>query len=83
MSNHKIYSQKIKKYRIDAISATNNNDYNFAMYKLNKYKLKYIASCGHENNVSWQNFKCINQGINCPKCVNKNTVIKTLPKTIT
>jgi hypothetical protein len=45
-------------------------------YINNKQKLNYIASCGHENNVSWQNFKYINQGINCPKCVNKNTGIK-------
>jgi hypothetical protein len=42
-------------------------------YINNKQKLNYIASCGHENIVSWQNFRYINQGINCPKCVNKNT----------
>jgi len=42
-------------------------------YINNKQKLKYITSCGHENSVSWQNFRYINQGINCPKCVNKNT----------
>jgi hypothetical protein len=41
-------------------------------YINNKQKITYIASCGHENNVSWKNFKSINQGINCPKCVNKN-----------
>jgi hypothetical protein len=42
-------------------------------YINNKQKFNYIASCGHENSVSWQNFRYINQGINCPKCVNKNT----------
>jgi hypothetical protein len=42
-------------------------------YVNNKQKLNYIASCGHENKVSWQNFKSINQGIYCPKCVNINT----------
>jgi len=45
-------------------------------YINNKQKLNYIASCGHENNVSWKNFQTLNQGINCPKCVNKNTGIK-------
>lgn len=42
-------------------------------YINNRQKLNYIASCGHENNVSWKNFQSLNQGINCPKCVNKNT----------
>jgi hypothetical protein len=42
-------------------------------YINNKQKINYIASCGHENNVSWKNFKSLNQGINCPECVNKNT----------
>jgi hypothetical protein len=41
-------------------------------YINNKQKLNYIASCGHENNVCWKNFKSLNQGINCPKCVNLN-----------
>jgi hypothetical protein len=41
-------------------------------YINNKQKLNYIASCGHEHNVSWKNFKSLNQGINCPECVNKN-----------
>jgi len=42
-------------------------------YTNNRQKLNYIASCGHENNVCWKNFQSLNQGINCPKCVNKNT----------
>ena len=45
-------------------------------YINNKQKINYIASCGHENNVSWKNFKSLNQGINCPECVNKNTATK-------
>ena len=45
-------------------------------YKNNSQKLKYIASCGHENNVCWKNFYGLNQGICCPLCVNKNTGIK-------
>jgi len=45
-------------------------------YKNNSQKLKYIASCGHENNVCWKNFNGLNQGICCPLCVNKNTGIK-------
>lgn len=42
-------------------------------YINNKQKLKYTASCGHENKVCWKNFKSLNQGINCPKCVNLHT----------
>jgi len=45
-------------------------------YKKNTQKLKYIASCGHENNVCWKNFYGLNQGIQCPSCINKNTGIK-------
>lgn len=45
-------------------------------YINNKQKLKYIASCGHDNEVSWKNFNGLNQGVNCPSCVDKNTGIK-------
>jgi hypothetical protein len=45
-------------------------------YKNNKSKIKYIAQCGHENLVRCKNFTSLNQGLNCPKCVNKNTGIK-------
>jgi Zn-dependent metalloprotease len=42
-------------------------------YKNNTCKINYIAFCGHPNIVSYKNFTTLNQGINCPKCVNKNT----------
>lgn len=45
-------------------------------YKNNKTKLQYTALCGHINYVSYSGFKSLNQGINCPSCVNKNTGIK-------
>lgn len=45
-------------------------------YKNNTCKINYIASCGHENIVSYKNFTTLNQGINCPSCVNKNTSTK-------
>jgi len=46
----------------------------FNLYYINcKQKLNYIALCGHENNVCWKNFHGLNQGLNCPSCVNKNT----------
>jgi len=45
-------------------------------YLNNRQKLKYIASCGHENEVMWKNFNGLNQGVNCPSCVDKNTGIK-------
>ena len=46
------------------------------IYKNNNCKIKYNASCGHENIVSYKNFTTLNQGINCPKCVNKNISCK-------
>lgn len=45
-------------------------------YQNNKCKIKYNASCGHENIVSYKNFTSLNQGINCPSCVDKNTSVK-------
>jgi hypothetical protein len=45
-------------------------------YKNNTCKIQYTASCGHENSVSYKNFITLNQGINCPNCVNKNISIK-------
>jgi hypothetical protein len=44
------------------------------IYDNNKSKINYIASCGHNNIVSYSNFTNLNQGINCPLCVNKNTI---------
>jgi hypothetical protein len=45
-------------------------------YKNNKTKLQYTALCGHINYVSYSGFKSLNQGINCPSCVIKNTGAK-------
>ena len=45
-------------------------------YKNNTSKITYNAACGHENSVRYKNFTTANQGINCPKCVNKNTGFK-------
>ena len=41
-----------------------------------KSKINYTASCGHNNSVSCKNFIHLNQGINCPSCVNNNTGAK-------
>lgn len=46
------------------------------IYVNNKSKIQYIASCGHNNSVSLKNFISLNQGIQCPSCVNKNTGVK-------
>ena len=35
------------------------------------YRLKYIASCGHEHIVFYNVFKSRNTGIVCPSCKNK------------
>lgn len=45
-------------------------------YKNNTCKISYTASCGHQNIVSYKNFTTLNQGTNCPKCVNNNTAEK-------
>lgn len=45
-------------------------------YTNNTCKINYITSCGHNNTVSWKNFTTLNQGINCPSCVNNNTGVK-------
>jgi hypothetical protein len=47
-----------------------------ANYTTSKSKINYIASCGHNNLVSWKNFTGLNQGINCPSCVHINTGLK-------
>jgi hypothetical protein len=39
--------------------------------KSSNYKLKYIASCGHEHNVFYNVFKSRNTGIVCSSCKNK------------
>lgn len=46
------------------------------IYTTNKSKINYIASCGHNNSVSWANFTALNQGLNSPLCVNINTGVK-------
>ena len=46
------------------------------IYVNNKSKIKYIASCGHNNSVSLNNFISLNRGIQCPSCVNNNTGVK-------
>ena len=38
--------------------------------KKNNYKLNYIASCGHNNNVFYNVFKYRGTGIICPSCKN-------------
>ena len=46
------------------------------IYVNNKNKIKYIASYEHNNSVSLKNFISLNQGIQCPSCVNNNTGVK-------
>ena len=45
----------------------------YKVYKNNRTKINYTALCGHNNEVCWKNFNSLNQGINCPSCVNTNT----------
>ena len=70
------YESVVKKFYDKNCVVTMTNDEFIKNYKNNNCKIKYNACCGHENNVSYKNFATLNQGINCPKCVNKNTGIK-------
>jgi hypothetical protein len=54
-------------------SLSMNEDEFYKLYKNNRTKLNYTALCGHNNIVCLSNFMSLNQGINCPSCVNTNT----------
>ena len=66
----------VKKFLDKNCIVTMSKEEFIANYKNNNCKIKYNAVCGHENNVSYKNFVTLNQGINCPKCVNKNISCK-------
>ena len=70
------YEDVVKKFLDKNCIVTMDKEEFILNYKNNNCKIKYNASCGHENNVSYKNFNTLNQGINCPKCVNKNAGIK-------
>jgi hypothetical protein len=70
------YEDVLKKFTEKNCLVTMTKEEFIENYKNNNCKIKYNASCGHENNVSYKNFTTLNQGINCPKCVNKNTGLK-------
>ncbi len=66
------YDDVVKKFADKHCMVTMTQEDFIQKYKTNKCKIKYNASCGHENIVSYKNFTTLNQGINCRKCVNKN-----------
>ena len=70
------YEDVVKKFVDKNCIVTMSKDEFIQDYKNNNCKIKYNASCGHENIVSYKNFTTLNQGINCPKCVNKNVSCK-------
>ena len=70
------YEDVVKKFLDKNCLVTMTKEEFIANYKKNNCKIKYNPVCGHENNVSYKNFVTLNQGINCPKCVNKNTSCK-------
>jgi len=70
------YEDVVKKFVDKNCMVTMSQEEFIQNYKNNNCKIKYNASCGHENSVSYKNFTTLNQGINCPKCVNKNTGLK-------
>ena len=70
------YEDIVKKFSEKDCLVTMTKEEFIENYKNNNCKIKYNATCGHENIVSYKNFITLNQGINCPKCVNKNTGLK-------
>lgn len=70
------YDDVVKKFADKHCMVTMTQEDFIQKYKNNNCKIKYNASCGHENIVSYKNYTTLNQGINCPKCVNKNTGCK-------
>jgi hypothetical protein len=70
------YIDVVKKFSDKGCSITMSKEEFHEIYKNNNCKIKYNAICGHENIVSYKNFTTLNQGLNCPKCVNKNTGMK-------
>lgn len=58
---------------------------NYIIQKIKKkIKVKYIAACGHENIVQFDNFKYKNSGIKCPKCITtENSISKRKCQNIT
>lgn len=70
------YEDVVKKFVDKNCMVTMTQEDFIQNYKNNNCKIIYNASCGHENSVSYKNFITLNQGINCPKCVNKNTGVK-------
>jgi hypothetical protein len=70
------YDIIVKKFEEKNCKVTMTNEEFNLHYKNNKCKIKYIASCGHENIVSYKNFVSLNQGLSCPKCVNLNSGLK-------
>ena len=70
------YEDVLKKFSEKGCRLTMTKEEFNEIYKNNKCKLKYNACCGHKNMVSYKNFTSLNQGINCPTCVNKNTSVK-------
>jgi hypothetical protein len=70
------YEDVVKKFSDKNCMVTMTPEDFIQNYKNNNCKINYNASCGHENSVSYKNFTTLNQGINCPKCVNKNASCK-------
>ena len=48
--------------------------------KSKNYKYKYIASCTHNNEICFSDFKNKLSGLKCPKCVNYESSINQIEK---
>ena len=70
------YENVVKNFLDKGCAVSMSKEEFYEKYKNNTCKINYMALCGHENEVSYKNFITLNQGINCPKCVNKNISCK-------
>ena len=70
------YEDVVKNFLDKGCSLSMSKEEFYEKYKNNTCKINYVALCGHENIVSYKNFITLNQGLNCPKCVNKNISCK-------
>ena len=70
------YEDIVKNFLDKGCAVSMSKEEFYKKYKNNTCKINYMALCGHENIVSYKNFITLNQGLNCPKCVNKNISCK-------
>jgi hypothetical protein len=72
MSNKNTFEKVSNTFQINNCKLTCSKEEFNSFYINARSKLKYIASCGHENIIEYKTFKSKNTGNICPNCVYKN-----------